>query len=140
MRVTKSLLPLVLIALGVAWWQHSAVPTVDFSVPEPGTPTVVTPTRQRADLPATLPSQAQDTLRAMDRGGPFGYRQDVAVFGNYEGRLLRKPRSYYHEYTVETPGAPSRGVRRIITGGSPPAVYYCTGDHYRSSHRVECRS
>ncbi len=57
------------------------------------------------------------------------------MFGNYEGLLPRQPRGYYHEYTVETPGADTRGTRRIITGGTPPAIYYYTDDHYRSFRR-----
>ena len=65
-------------------------------------------------------------------GGPFTHRQDGVVFGNYENLLPREPRGYYHEYTVETPGADTRGARRIITGGTPPQIYYYTDDHYRS--------
>ena len=38
------------------------------------------------------------------------------VFGNREGHLPAKPRGYYHEYTVETPGASDRGARRLIRG------------------------
>lgn len=59
------------------------------------------------------------------------------MFGNYEGLLPAQPRGYYHEYTVETPGARTRGARRVITGGNPPAVYYYTDDHYRSFRRIE---
>jgi len=59
------------------------------------------------------------------------------VFGNYEGLLPKEPRGYYHEYTVETPGARNRGARRIVTGGTPPEVWYYTDDHYRSFRRFE---
>lgn len=59
------------------------------------------------------------------------------TFGNYEGLLPKQPRGYYREYTVETPGASTRGARRIITGGNPPVVYYYTDDHYRSFRRFE---
>jgi guanyl-specific ribonuclease Sa len=38
---------------------------------------------------------------------------------------------------VETPGARNRGARRIITGGTPPVVWYYTDDHYRSFRRFE---
>lgn len=85
-----------------------------------------------AELPAFLPPEAHDTLALIARGGPFPHRQDGVVFGNYEHRLPNQPRGYYHEYTVATPGARDRGARRIITGGSPPLVYYYTDDHYRS--------
>ncbi|MBR7551253.1 hypothetical protein KC220_22185, partial [Mycobacterium tuberculosis] len=36
------------------------------------------------------------------------------------------------EYTVDTPGAPTRGTRRIVTGGDPPEAWYYTDDHYAS--------
>lgn len=85
-----------------------------------------------ASLPAFLPPEARQTLALIASGGPFPHRQDGVVFGNYEHLLPAQPRGYYHEYTVETPGAHDRGARRIITGGDPPVVYYYTGDHYRS--------
>lgn len=83
-------------------------------------------------LPAYLPPEARETLRLIARGGPFPHRQDGSVFGNREGRLPGKPRGYYHEYTVETPGLDHRGARRIVTGGEPPEVYYYSDDHYES--------
>lgn len=86
-------------------------------------------------LPAFLPPEARDTLRKIASGGPFAHSQDGVVFGNYEHRLPQQPRGYYHEYTVETPGAHNRGARRIITGGTPPQAYYYTDDHYRSFRR-----
>jgi len=85
-----------------------------------------------ASLPTFLPPQARDTLALIASGGPFPHRQDGEVLGNYEHLLPAEPRGYYHEYTVETPGARDRGARRIITGGNPPVVYYYTEDHYRS--------
>jgi guanyl-specific ribonuclease Sa len=86
-------------------------------------------------LPAFLPPEARDTLRRIASGGPFAHGQDGTVFGNYERHLPQQPRGYYHEYTVETPGARNRGARRIITGDTPPRVYYYTDDHYRSFRR-----
>lgn len=85
-----------------------------------------------ADLPAYMPPEACITLTAIVQGGPFPYSQDGVVFGNYEGLLPQQPRGYYHEYTVPTPDARNRGARRIITGGTPPTVFYYTDDHYRS--------
>lgn len=90
-----------------------------------------------APLPSFLPPEAADTLDHIVRGGPFDHRQDGVTFGNYEGLLPKQPRGYYREYTVETPGASTRGARRIITGGNPPVVYYYTDDHYRSFRRFE---
>jgi ribonuclease T1 len=81
-----------------------------------------------------LPPEASQTIRSIQRGGPFPYRQDGIVFGNRERRLPVAPYRTYHEYTVPTPGSPTRGARRIIT--APHDVYYYTGDHYRSFRRV----
>ncbi len=84
-----------------------------------------------------LPPEAVATLEAIARGGPFRYDRDGSVFQNRERRLPDQPRGYYREYTVETPGSPDRGARRIVSGGDPPEVYYYTDDHYRSFRRVE---
>ena len=78
------------------------------------------------------PHEVYQTLRLIHQGGPFPHRQDGSVFQNREGRLPAKPRGYYREYTVRTPGAGDRGARRIVTGGAPPVDYYYTDDHYRS--------
>ena len=83
---------------------------------------------------AALPSEAQQTLRLIRRGGPFPYQRDAAVFGNYEQRLPQRNRGYYHEYTVPTRGDLSRGARRIIAGLN--REYYYTDDHYRSFKRI----
>lgn len=88
-----------------------------------------------AVYPAFLPAEALDTLRLIERGGPYPYRQDDGVFGNREGRLPQQSRGYYREYTVETPGSRDRGARRIIAGGRPPVEYFYTDDHYRSFRR-----
>ncbi|MFS8136742.1 MAG: ribonuclease domain-containing protein [Thermomonas sp.] len=85
-----------------------------------------------AGLPAFLPAEARETIALIQRGGPFTHPQDGSVFGNREGHLPRKPRGWYHEYTVETPGLSHRGSRRIITGGNPPTAWYYTSDHYDS--------
>lgn len=88
---------------------------------------------------ADLPPEAIATLELIRRGGPFPYRNDGTVFHNRERRLADKPRGYYREYTVPTPGARDRGARRIVTGGNPPEVFYYTADHYRSFRRIEPR-
>jgi ribonuclease T1 len=59
------------------------------------------------------------------------------VFFNREGRLPSRPRGYYREYTVDTPGLGHRGARRIVTGGEPPDVWYYTDDHYDSFRPFE---
>jgi guanyl-specific ribonuclease Sa len=87
--------------------------------------------------PAFLPPEAVATLEAIARGGPFPYSRDGSTFQNRERRLPDAPRGYYREYTVETPGSPDRGARRIVSGGDPAEVFYYTDDHYRSFRRVE---
>lgn len=94
--------------------------------------------RGSLDLPsislADLPPEARQTLQLIDRGGPFPYRRDGIVFGNFEGRLPRHPRGYYHEYTVPTPDRHDRGPRRVVTGDGGERYY--SGDHYRSFLRI----
>lgn len=79
---------------------------------------------------ASLPLEARDTLVLIRQGGPFPYPRDGVVFGNYEKRLPGKQRGYYHEYTVKTPGARSRGARRIVCGQQ--AECYYSDDHYQT--------
>ena len=87
--------------------------------------------------PDGLPPEAVETLRLIERGGPFPHRQDGTVFQNRERLLPDRARGYYREYTVRTPGARDRGARRIVTGGDPPEVFYYTEDHYRSFRELE---
>lgn len=81
-----------------------------------------------------LPAEAQETIRLIERGGPFPYRQDGSVFYNRERLLPAKPSGYYREYTVVTPGEPDRGARRIVAGAGGELYY--TADHYASFKRV----
>lgn len=94
--------------------------------------------RDAGSLPLTslaeLPSEAHDTLRAIRQGGPYAYPRDGVVFGNFERALPKRPRGYYHEYTVKTPGVRSRGARRIISG--TPGEYYYSADHYQTFKRI----
>ncbi|WP_351224275.1 ribonuclease domain-containing protein [Streptomyces sp. NPDC002133] len=83
---------------------------------------------------ADLPPEARETLRLIDRGGPFPYEKDGAVFGNFEGILPKQGRGHYREYTVRTPGERDRGARRIVTGQSGE-IYY-TDDHYATFTEV----
>lgn len=82
----------------------------------------------------SLPAEARETIRLIDRGGPFPYRQDGSVFQNRERLLPLKPAGYYREYTVRTPGSTDRGARRIVAGAG--AELYYTADHYASFMRV----
>ena len=95
-------------------------------------------------LLADLPPEARQTLDLIKRGGPFPYpRKDGSSFGNFEKRLPERPRGYYREYTVPTPGSRDRGARRIVAGGgrhgdvARSGEYYYTHDHYRSFRRIQ---
>lgn len=126
-RLPSVLLLVALLLAGGLWQRHAATPL--------GGPAGAATANIAPGRPSLLPPEAAATLAAIARSGPFAYRQDGVVIGNHEHRLPPQPRGYYREYTVPTPGATSRGARRIITGGTPPAVYDYTDDHYRSFRR-----
>lgn len=79
---------------------------------------------------ADLPPEVKHALSLIKQGGPFPYAKDGAIFGNREGRLPARPRAYYREYTVKTPGSRHRGARRIVTGSG--GEFYFTDDHYNT--------
>lgn len=128
-RLNPLILLAALVVAVVLWRQQTPAPAGPAS---PVSTTAASDGTAAATLPAFLPAEAHTTLDLIARGGPFPHSQDGVVFGNYEHLLPAQPRGYYHEYTVETPGASTRGTRRIITGGTPPDIYYYTDDHYRS--------
>lgn len=134
MRKNTWWLPLLLVAgLVIGWMARDLAPAGPTPPPLPGA-------GSQARLPATdagLPAEALRTIALIRSGGPFPHRQDGGVFGNREGLLPEKPRGWYHEYTVQTPGLSHRGARRIVTGGNPPREWYYTQDHYRSFRRIE---
>jgi len=88
------------------------------------------------DLPAT----GQAVYALILQGGPFAFDKDGSVFGNYERRLPKQARGYYHEYTVPKHArSRTRGTQRIICGGqqiTAPDVCYYTADHYNSFARI----
>ena len=145
------LLAIVLVSGWMAWprQQPSPAPSARETarpLPRVETPRSLPPVEAPAQRPAAepstrlpgfLPPQARDTIALIERGGPFPNRQDGSVFGNREGHLPRKPRGWYREYTVDTPGLEHRGARRIVTGGDPPREWYYTDDHYDSFRRFE---
>ena len=116
-----------------------AAPAVVMGDAQAPQPTGSTPATRAPRYPDFLPREAHAVLDAIDRGGPYEYRQDGGVFQNRERQLPSQPRGYYREYTVETPGSRDRGARRIITGGNPPVEYFYTDDHYRSFRRFDLR-
>lgn len=100
--------------------------------------TGLAPARGPADLGtvplSALPKEAKATLILIRAGGPFPYDKDGTAFGNRERLLPPRPRGYYREFTVPTPGARTRGARRIVAGQI--GEYYWTADHYRSFQRI----
>lgn len=152
-RTTQVLTSVVTVVLliGVWWLQNrdSGSPEPDAARDTPSSAPSTTPSTPRSSaaserpdtsgLPsvdlADLPPEAAETLDLVDAGGPFPYPgKDGSTFGNFEGRLPKQPRGYYAEYTVPTPGAESRGARRIIVGDG--GELYWTGDHYDSFERI----
>lgn len=83
---------------------------------------------------SVLPPEARATLDLIAVGGPFPYDQDGATFQNRERLLPIRPAGTYREYTVETPGSPDRGARRIVTASTGES--YWTADHYASFARI----
>ena len=101
------------------------------------------PAKPIPDVPAAeLPKEARDTLALIKTGGPFRYRRDGSVFGNFEKRLPARSRGYYREYTVPSAGARGRGARRIVAGAGAggdvrtSGEYYYTDDHYATFRRI----
>lgn len=141
MRKPVLLIVAIVLLVGGLWsirsLQHAPPP--DFappSLPAPAQPSPVEAARDQpgddAALPAFLPAEARQTVALIQRGGPYPHAQDGSVFGNREGRLPQRPRGYYREYTVDTPGLSHRGARRIVTGGDPPQAWYYSEDHYEN--------
>lgn len=96
---------------------------------------------QRAPRPAVgeivaadLPKEARATVALIEKGGPYPYAKDGAVFSNREGQLPKQKRGYYREYTVKTPGERTRGARRIVAGAGGELFY--TDDHYDHFRRI----
>jgi ribonuclease T1 len=83
---------------------------------------------------ADLPKEARQTIELIKKGGPYPYRKDGSVFGNFERLLPLHERGYYKEFTVPSPGSRDRGARRIILGKAGELYY--TDDHYESFRRV----
>jgi ribonuclease T1 len=81
-----------------------------------------------------LSKEARQTIALIRKGGPFPYKKDGAVFGNFEKLLPPHERGYYREFTVPTPGSRDRGARRIISGKAGELYY--TDNHYQSFMRV----
>ncbi|KAB2341389.1 ribonuclease [Actinomadura rudentiformis] len=134
---------MLLVPLLAAGLSGTAAGTASASGLSPtGLPATAVATASAAAIPpiceSRLPKEAGDTIRLIDRGGPFPYPKDGTVFQNREGLLPQKPRGFYREYTVKTPGLETRGARRIVTSGSEGrnGMYY-TANHYRSFSDID---
>lgn len=124
--------------------QSGATPSA--SLPRTGVPTTSPATTVAPDPPVDpesglpfidlddLPPEATVTVALIESDGPFPHDQDDAVFQNREGILPAEPSGYYREYTVETPGSPDRGARRLVSGAD--GQLFWTEDHYDSFQRV----
>lgn len=110
------------------------------SVPEttPANTSLIIQDVQIYDLNGKLAYQGDMDLAPVfariQRGEYDPHDNDGSVFGNYEGLLPKKPRGYYREYVVRTPGMRSVGPQRLILGENGEAYY--TPDHYESFIQV----
>lgn len=141
---------LLLLAFVAGDWFASRRSASNTTVPA-SSPTTTSPSTREAPLalpgsqPVStpdalgLPVEARDMLARIAAGGPFEHRQDGSVFQNRERQLPSRPRGWYREYTVETPGSDDRGARRIVAGGDPPSEYWYSDDHYRSFRRIDAQ-
>jgi ribonuclease T1 len=88
-----------------------------------------------SETESTEAAAIEATLATIDSGEPLPYEEDGGVFQNREGLLPDQPLGYYREYTVETPGSPDRGARRLVIGEGGETYY--TDDHYASFTEIE---
>jgi ribonuclease T1 len=149
LRTRRPLLALLLLGVLLAGGYLLSALRSDHSAPGGSAPGATAPAGRAGPVaPATrgtdglatvpssdLPVQAREVLRLIDAGGPFPYPQDGTVFGNVERLLPVRPRGWYREYTVPTPGSADRGARRIVVGQDGQRYY--TADHYESFARIE---
>ena len=56
----------------------------------------------------------EPTLDRIANGIRDSHRNDGSTFGNFERRLPSKPRGYYTEYVLRTPGLSGVGPQRVI--------------------------
>ena len=131
-------LAFVLVALAVVitgWWQQrSGTPASPPAGPAASPPPSASSSRLD-QIPASERPQVAQTLALIAKGGPFPHAKDGTVFQNRENKLPQRPRGYYREYTVPTPGAPNRGARRVVQGRDGDTWY--TSDHYNTFVRID---
>lgn len=74
----------------------------------------------------SLPPEARNTIKLIVSNGPFPHKKDGTPYGNFFGDL---PSGKYLEYTVPTPGAKDRGLRRIVARLKTAQLFF-TACHY----------
>jgi ribonuclease T1 len=99
-----------------------------------GPPPAAQTSEEFGSLSAEESAEIGRVLAAIHSGGPLPYEEDGGTFQNREGLLPDQALGYYREYTVETPGSPDRGARRLVIGEGGE-VYY-TDDHYASFREI----
>jgi guanyl-specific ribonuclease Sa len=80
-----------------------------------------------------IASVRSKTLDRIDGGGTFPHSKDGTVLGNYDGLL---PEGNYREFTVDTPGASTRGLRRIVVDENSGRAFYAD-DHYKNFVEID---
>lgn len=127
-RISVALLSLIVL-VAVGWVVRDV--TVDGDAPAAGGSVPGADSGLPVKALSSLPEQADDTWRLIERGGPFPHPdRDGTIFGNRERLLPQQSSGYYREYTVPTPGSPDRGARRLVEGEGDELYY--TADHYES--------
>lgn len=121
--------------LGVIWAAVLLLSPVPASAQREGATQPQRIQRALADIAVKdLPTEARETLKLIEKGGPYPYDRDGIVFSNFEKILPLKDRGYYREFTVKTPGVKHRGARRIVTGKDGEKYY--SEDHYKTFKRI----
>ena len=135
-RITAALIGLIVLVIG-GWAVKNAAsdnpaPTTSATAAKPGSHVSIPPVADsglQVKALSSLPSQAADTWKLIQAGGPFPYpRNDNVVYQNRNKVLPIRQPNFYREFTVTTPGSPDRGARRLITGQGNELFY--TADHY----------
>ncbi len=114
------------------------VPALEDDSPSPSAPPATAPAPESAPAPEASSEEDAaigEVLAAIKSGESLPYEEDGQTFQNREGLLPSQPIGYYAEYTVETPGSPDRGARRLVIGEGGETYY--TDDHYASFTQID---
>nr|WP_240956123.1 ribonuclease domain-containing protein [Wenzhouxiangella sp. XN79A] len=138
-----------MLVLALLAWIAVENPSLLEQAPDAGGPQVAQPDNADAAAPVIRDVVVRDldgrvawrgdmdlgpAIARIERGEPDRHRNDGSTFQNREGRLPSKPRGYYREFVVRTPGMRGVGPQRLVVGRDGDAWY--TSDHYRSFVRL----